>query len=165
MTFRLLADTFKSSSPVIFGYVPLGIAFGVMFSHNLGYSWFYAFLMGLFVFAGSAQFLALGMLAMGENIGEIAVMTFILNSRQAFYGISLLKTFRTVWWKKLYLIFTLSDEPYSLITSVKVPEEYDKNTFYATMSGWTHLYWTLGCALGGILSESFLSIQKEWILP
>ena len=151
MNSKLLLHTFKITLPVKFGYVPLGIAFGIMFS-DLGYGWIYSFLMGILVFAGSSQFLALGMLAMGESIWEIGLMTFVLNSRQAFYGISLLKSFETIWWKKLYLIFTLSDEPYSLITSTKVPEQYDKINFYLAMNAWTHIYWVGGCTLGALLS-------------
>lgn len=153
MSLPLLLHTLRATLPVMFGYVPLGFAFGIMFT-DMGYTWGHAVAMAAFVFAGSAQFLATGMVAMGESIPEVGLMTLILNSRQAFYGITLLKQLETVWWKKLYIIFTLSDEPFSLITTLKVPEEYDKHTYYAVMNAWTHFYWVFGCGLGAILSQT-----------
>ena len=49
-------SAFPQTLPVLAGYVSLGIAFGILL-RDAGYGVFYAFLMSLFVFAGSAQFL------------------------------------------------------------------------------------------------------------
>ncbi|MGB2318421.1 MAG: AzlC family ABC transporter permease, partial [Litorivicinaceae bacterium] len=51
------SDALKDSAPVMFGYVPLGMAFGVLFQ-TLGYHWLFAPLAGLLIYAGSAQFMA-----------------------------------------------------------------------------------------------------------
>jgi predicted branched-subunit amino acid permease len=45
-------SAFRLSLPVLFGYIPLGMAFGVLFS-ELGYHWLYAALMGLVIYAGA----------------------------------------------------------------------------------------------------------------
>ena len=58
------AARMRLSLPVLFGYIPLGAAFGVMFS-ELGYHWLYATLMGVVIYAGAGQFLAVGLLASG----------------------------------------------------------------------------------------------------
>ena len=61
---------FRASVPVMFGYVPLGMAFGILFQ-NLGYAWYYAPLMGLTVYAGAAQFMAVGLLAAPEGVAAL----------------------------------------------------------------------------------------------
>ena len=86
----LLAAALRASMPVMFGYVPLGMAFGLLFQ-DLGYAWYFASLMGLIVFAGAAQFMAVGLLLAHAGLLEIAVSTFILNSRHLFFGVSLMQ--------------------------------------------------------------------------
>lgn len=49
----MIRHLLQTTSPVLFGYLPMGIAFGVLFQ-ELGYPWYYASLMGLIIFAGSA---------------------------------------------------------------------------------------------------------------
>ncbi|MCW8946229.1 MAG: AzlC family ABC transporter permease, partial [Sedimenticola sp.] len=104
----MLSSAFRASIPVMFGYVPLGMAFGILFQ-NLGYAWFYAPLMGITVYAGAAQFMAVGLLAAQASLFEVAISTLILNSRHMFFGVSLLGRYRATGLKKLYLIFGLTD--------------------------------------------------------
>ena len=59
--------------PVALGYVPLGMAFGVLFVSQLDYAWYMATAMSLLVFAGSAQFLAIGLLANQAGLLEVAI--------------------------------------------------------------------------------------------
>ena len=110
MNHQLLNRAFRDSLPVMFGYVPLGMAFGVLFQ-NLGYSWYFATLMSVFVFAGAAQFMAIGLLAAHAPLLEVAIATFIINSRHMFFGLSLLRRYHARGLKKFYLIFGLTDEP------------------------------------------------------
>lgn len=142
----------KLTLPVFFGFVPMGIAFGIMFD-DLGYHWIYAVLMGLIVFAGSVQFLSIGLLAMKAGILEIGLATFILNSRQMFFGLSLLRRYQVKGWRKLYLIFVLTDETYSLVTAAN-PKEGQATELYLSISFLNHMYWVVGCALGALLSRT-----------
>lgn len=148
-----LKHAFKSSVPVMFGYVPLGMAFGVLFQ-NLGYAWYLAAIMGVFVFAGAAQFMAVGLLAAHAGLVEVAVSTLVLNSRHMFFGISLLKRYRATGFKKLYMIFGLTDETYSLVTSTHPPAGEDDQNYYAALTAMNHSYWVIGCALGALLGAS-----------
>ena len=84
----LSAIAFRTTIPVMLGYVPLGIAFGVLFA-ELGYHWLYAGLMGVVVFAGTAQFLSVGLLANSAGLVEVFAATLLLNIRHMFYGLSL----------------------------------------------------------------------------
>ncbi|WP_275099635.1 AzlC family ABC transporter permease [Sedimenticola hydrogenitrophicus] len=144
-----LAAAFRASVPVLFGYVPLGMAFGILFQ-DLGYAWYYAPLMGLTVYAGAAQFMAVGLLAAQASLVEVAISTFILNSRHMFFGVSLLGRYRARGLKKLYLIFGLTDETYSLITSTHPPDGHDEQNYYLALTALNQGYWVAGCALGAL---------------
>jgi 4-azaleucine resistance transporter AzlC len=142
----------RASVPVMFGYVPLGMAFGVLFE-TLGYAWYYAPVMGLLVYAGAAQFMAIGLLSAGAGLVEVAISTFILNSRHLFFGISMLGRYRGRGLKKLYLIFGLTDETYSLVTSTAPPEGLPAQDYYLFLTLFNQCYWVAGCALGALLGS------------
>jgi len=142
----------KATLPVMFGYIPLGIAFGILFQ-NLGYAWYFAPLMGIIVFAGAAQFMAVGLLAANAGLFEIFAATLILNSRHMFFGLSVLNRYTAKGWRKLYMIYTLTDETYSLVTSTQPPEGSDSNRYYLMISALNHSYWVIGCAIGALLGS------------
>ncbi len=135
-----VGSAFKASLPVMFGYVPLGMAFGILFQ-DLGYAWYFAPLMGLLVFAGAAQFMAVGLLAAQAGLVEVAVSTLILNSRHMFFGVSLLGRYSAKGWKKFYLIFGLTDETYSLITSTQAPDHAHEQDYYVAITAFNQSYW------------------------
>lgn len=133
----------------MFGYVPLGMAFGILFQ-DLGYPWYFATLMGLFVFAGAAQFMAIGLLTAQAGLLEVAVSTLALNSRHIFFGLSVLGRYRCRVLKKAYLIFGLTDETYSLITSTGPRGQQDEQDYYLTITALNQSYWVAGCTLGAV---------------
>ncbi|WP_207308848.1 AzlC family ABC transporter permease [Marinobacter salicampi] len=146
---------FRLTLPVLFGYVPLGMAFGVLFTAQLDYGWWVAPLMGIVIFAGAAQILAVGLLATHADLLAVFTAMLVLNSRHLFYGLSLLNQFAGAGWRKLYLIFGLTDETYSLLTSrprgsdFKAEQSVDlRITFY------NQCYWVVGCALGAGLGST-----------
>ena len=143
----MIRDAIKTTLPIFFGYLPLGIAFGLLFQ-ELGYPWYYATLMGVCIYAGAAQFMAVGLLAAGAGFVEIAMATFFLNSRHLFYGLALLNSFGNWGLRKIYLIFGLTDEVYSLMSTIELPEGTDKPQFYFLMTILSQGYWVLGCTLG-----------------
>lgn len=149
----VLAISLRASMPVMFGYVPLGMAFGLLFQ-DLGYDWYYATLMGLIVFAGAAQFMAIGLLLAHAGLVEIAVSTFILNARHLFFGLSVMHRYRASGLKKLYLVFGLTDETYSLVTSTPAPEGVAASDYYLAITALNHLYWVVGCSLGALAGAS-----------
>ena len=136
----------------MFGFVPLGIAFGLLFQ-DLGYPWYFASLMGIIVYAGAAQFMAIGFLSAGLGVVEIAMSTFFLNSRHMFYGLSFLESFGNWNMRKLYLIFGMTDETYALLTTIQVPESFVKERYYLYITLFAQFYWVLGCTIGAILAD------------
>ncbi|MFO7783337.1 MAG: AzlC family ABC transporter permease [Thermodesulfobacteriota bacterium] len=66
--------------PVFLGYLPIGLAFGVL-AQKIGLSPFHVGLMSLLVFAGSSQFIAVSMLAAGAGCSAVVATTFVVNLR------------------------------------------------------------------------------------
>ena len=157
----MVRSALKTSLPIMFGFVPLGIAFGLLFQ-ELGYPWFFATLMGIIVYAGAAQFMAIGFLSAGLGVLEIAISTFFLNSRHMFYGLAFLESFGNWNLRKFYLIFGMTDETYALLTTIKVPEKYIKERFYLFITLFAQLYWVLGCTIGA-LSADILTFNTDGI--
>ena len=152
------SDALNDSVPVMFGYVPLGLAFGVLFQ-SLGYHWMFAPLAGLLVYAGSAQFMAVGLLASGVTLTETFFATLLLNSRHFFYGLSVLNRYPKKGLARWYLIFGLTDETYSLITA-KPRGLYSSPRYYLWLTALNQLYWVLGCGFGAGI-QSYFSFNSE----
>ena len=98
---------FPYTIPVLTGYLFIGIAFGVMFAEK-GYSFLWAMLMSLMVYAGSGQYLAVNFFVPGVSFLNVIAMTLMVNIRHIFYGISLLERFHQMGKKRWYMIFGLS---------------------------------------------------------
>jgi 4-azaleucine resistance transporter AzlC len=141
----------KVTVPVMMGYIPLGMAFGLLLS-SLLIPWYYAFYMSVFIFAGSGQFLALSLFASQATILEIGVATFLLNLRHTFYGLSMISTFKNFSWKKNYLIFGLTDETFALLKTREVDEK-NREKIYLIITGLNQFYWVLGSVVGAVLGN------------
>jgi len=155
----MIRSAFNVTLPILFGFLPLGIAFGLLFQ-ELGYPWYFSTLMGIFVYAGAAQFMAIGLIGAGVGLLEIAISTFFLNSRHLFYGLAFLKIFGRWNFRKFYLIFGLTDETYALMTTIKVPENFKRERYYLFITLFSQIYWVLGCTIGAIIGDA-LSFDTE----
>ena len=142
---------FKMTIPVLMGYIPLGMAFGLLLSKLL-IPWYYAFFMSLFIFAGAGQFLALGLFASQATILEIGVATFLLNLRHTFYGLSMLSALKNFSWKKHYVIFGLTDETFALLKTNEVKEE-ERERVYLIITALNQSYWIIGSVIGAVLGN------------
>lgn len=149
---------FKDSLPVMAGYVFMGMGFGVLLQKG-GYSYWWAFFMGLTILSGSMQYVAVDLLTGGASFITSAIMTLMINARYFFYGLSMLDKYRKVKHGRPYLIFTLTDETYSLVSTLDTEKPENKNVlrtmYYFVLSGLNHIYWITGCTLGAFLGESF----------
>ena len=83
-------DGAKATIPLIVGAIPFGILFGTLAGPS-GLSVAATLAMSLFVFAGSAQFIALGLLASGAGIGIVIATTFVVNLRHLLYSAALVE--------------------------------------------------------------------------
>jgi len=141
---------FPYTLPVLTGFLVLGMAYGILMSGK-GYGFFWPGLVSLFVFAGSMQFVAVGMLAGGLTPVSVLMMTLMVNARHLFYGLSMLEKYRNIGWMKGYLIFGLCDETYSILCATEPPEGIDRRWFMFFVTFLNHFYWVSGSLIGGFL--------------
>ncbi len=142
---------FYKTIPVLLGYLFLGFAFGLLLQ-EAGYSFWWALLSSVIVYAGSIQFVLVDFLSGGTSLPVIAVMTLLINSRHAFYGLSFVEKFRKMKTYP-YMVFSLTDETYSLLCSLKTPEGMDEKKVMFLISLFDQLYWIAGSVLGAVLGQ------------
>lgn len=150
---------FPYTIPIFAGFWFLGMTYGIYMNVS-GFSFWYPLLMSMTVFAGSVEFVAVSMLLGSFNPIQVLVMTVMINARHLFYGISMLDRFRGVGRKKIYLIFGMCDETFSINYTAKIPEDVDKGWFMFFVTLLNHIYWVSGAALGGIFG-SFIQFDTE----
>jgi len=147
---KALKYAFVETIPVLCGYLFIGFAFGVML-RDAGYFPPWAFAASLTIYAGSGQYLLVSLLASGATLITTAAMTLLLNCRHIFYGLSFLETFNEMGLKKWYMVFSLTDETYSLLCSLKVPDGVDPNAMRFLVAILDQSYWIAGSVIGAII--------------
>lgn len=161
MNKNALKTVFLDTIPVMTGYLFLGISFGILLGQT-GYGLPWAFCMALFMYAGSAQFLAVSLLANHASLISSSIAIFLLNARHIFYGISLIDAYKGFGKKKPYMIFSLTDETYSLVTQNQPPAGMKRQTYCFLVSVLDHIYWVSGCVIGSV-AGNFIPINFEGI--
>lgn len=100
--------------PICLGYVPLGLAMGVL-AHQAGMPAWLTGLMSLFLFAGSAQFIGVAMINADASMAAIVATTFMVNLRHALMGSALAVYLQGVnrWFLTLYA-YGITDETFAV---------------------------------------------------
>lgn len=142
---------FMRSLPVLFGYVFLGIAFGLLLQ-KAGFGAPWAFASSVLIYAGSMQFLLPSLLLGGTWI-EIAVMTLLVNGRHLFYGLSFIDKFRKMGAAYPYMIFSLTDETYSVLCALDTPAGVDAKQASFFIALFDQLYWIAGSVIGALAGQ------------
>ena len=147
---KKIKKSFIDTIPVLTGYLVLGFGFGIILKAS-GYGILLAFIMSLLIYAGSMQYVAIGLLTGGASLFTAALTTLMVNARHLFYGISMLGKYKNVGKRKPYLIFALTDETYSLVcgNNPDIPPENSKD-YYFYVSLFNHIYWVTGSVLGAV---------------
>lgn len=153
--------------PMIVGAIPFGILFGATAIHA-GLSVTATLALSLIVFAGSAQFVAAGLVATGAAIPVIILTTFFVNLRHALYSVSLvpyLKTLPQLW--LVPLSFWLTDETYATVISRYRASEREtdcaehQHWFQLGSSVAMYVNWQL-CTFIGVVAGSRLDELSSW---
>ena len=140
---------FPYTIPIFAGFWFLGMTYGIYMNVS-GFSFWYPMIMSLVIFAGSIEFVAVNMLLGAFNPLRALAMTLMINARHLFYGISMLDKFRGMGWKKIYLIFGMCDETFSINYTAEIPSDVDSGWFMFFVTLLNHFYWFSGATLGGI---------------
>jgi len=146
---KAFTTAFPYTLPVFMGYLFLGIAFGVLLSSK-GFHVGWALFMSLTIYAGAMQFVAIGLLIAPFGLLNAFIVTLTVNARHLFYGLSVLEKFKESGKFKPYMIFSLTDETYSLLCAVEPPENVNRKWFMFFIAVLNHSYWVLGSVLGAV---------------
>lgn len=137
----------RLTAPVALAYVPLGLAFGVLMVKS-GIAWFWAPLSALLIFAGSIEYLAVGLIAGGVPFVQVLVTAFVVNFRHLFYGLSFPLERIPGRWRKAYAVWALTDETYAITAAGPGAR---LSGFQITVLQVTSHVWWAGAALVGAL--------------
>ena len=158
---KAIRAAFPHTIPVLMGYLAIGLVFGWMLS-AIGYGPVWAGAMSLTIYAGSGQYLGVTLLDEAASLLQAAFLTLIINFRHLVYGLSMLEKFKGMGWRKVYMIFALTDETYALLAGVQPPAGVDEKRFYFWISVLDQLYWIAGSLIGSI-AGSLITINTEGI--
>ncbi len=150
MKTQTVKKAFYKSIPVLAGYIVLGIGFGILM-HSAGFGILKTAAMSLFIYAGSMQYVGVGLITGGATIVTTAITTIMVNARHLFYSISMIDKFKNAGKFKPYMIFALTDETYSLLCDGKAPEDTDPELYRFFVSLFNHSYWVVGGMIGNLL--------------
>lgn len=152
ITQHTLLHAFKVSIPVFFGYIAIGIPFGLMLTSE-GYPWWLAPLMSIVMYAGAGQYVAVGLFASGASIGAALLTMIMVNIRHIVYGLSLIEPLKAYKQWKLPIIFLLTDETYAVLTSVSEPPNTNRGLFFTLIALFHYSYWILGSLIGAVAGQ------------
>jgi 4-azaleucine resistance transporter AzlC len=144
----------KELGAVCAGKFGLGIGFG-MLAANYGFDWWVAPLLSLTMYAGSVEFLLVGMFAAGVPFIATAVTTLMVNSRHLFYGLTFPISRLRHPAARAYSVFTLSDESYAVLTPERVKAIAASRMLTTQLC--FHLSWAFGTLTGSLLGGLFVS--------
>ncbi len=157
-----IKQAFYKTIPVMAGYIVLGIGFGILL-RNAGYGVLWAASMSLFIYAGSMQYVGVGLLTGGASVITTIITTIMVNARHLFYSISMVDKYKDAGKYKPYMIFALTDETYTLLCDGKAPEGTDPNLYRFLVSMFDQCYWVtgsiIGSIIGGVLPFSTMGIE------
>ncbi|MCI6380053.1 MAG: AzlC family ABC transporter permease [Faecalicoccus sp.] len=146
---KALKCAFPHTIPIMTGFLFLGMSYGI-YMHVSGFSFWYPMLMAMTIFAGSVEFVCVNFLLGAFDPLQAFIVTLILNARHIFYGISMLDRFKGMGWKKIYLIFGMCDETFSVNYTADIPQDVDPGWFMFFVTLLNQIYWVLGATLGGL---------------
>ena len=156
---RAFKLAFPYTIPIFTGFLFLGFAYGV-YMRSLGFSPLYPMIMCFTIFAGSLEFLAGNILLGAFNPLQAFFVGFAVNARHIFYGLSLLDKYKNAGKKKLYMIYALCDETFSVNVTLNDIEGVDKEDVYFAVTILNQGYWVFGTYLGALFG-GVLSINTQ----
>lgn len=152
---------FPNTIPILAGFLFLGIAY-VIYMNQSGFNFYYPMFMSFIIFAGSVEFATVSWLLGSFDPVNIFFLTLMINARHLFYGLSMLEKYNIPGWKKLYLIYGMCDESFSINATVDVPKDIDKVWFMFFVTMLNQIYWVAGATIGGIFG-SFIPFDTKGI--
>ena len=133
------------------GYFPLGVAFGVL-AKSMGVSAFIAVALSTLAYGGAAQFMLLSLFSVGTSYVEVFIVSYLVNLRHTFYGISLLKEYGGIKFKLLNIAL-LTDETFAIFKNLGLKDANERSFVFTWLNLLAWSYWAAGTLLGAILGD------------
>lgn len=143
---------FVHTIPVLAGYVFLGTAFGLLV-RTKGFPLWYPSVMSIVIFSGAAEFATIPLLQQAFDPIGAFILNLMISIRHLFYGIPMLKRYKDTGAMKPFLIFGLTDETFSILTTVDPPQNVKPKWFYFGVTFLNNLYWNIGSLLGALFGD------------
>jgi 4-azaleucine resistance transporter AzlC len=146
---RIFLQGVRAAVPIVLGYIPVGIAFGVL-ARQSGLSSIEATAMSLLVFAGASQFIAVGMLGAGAGTLAIIATTLVVNLRHFLMSSTVARHAKPSSLPVTAAMgFELTDESFAVIMSA--PEKIAGNHgFMLGLQSTAQAAWVGGTAVGAL---------------
>lgn len=154
MILKALKAAFPKTLPILAGFWFIGITYGIYMKAS-GFSFIYPLIMSTVIYGGSLEFVAVEMLLSPFAPLSVFIMALLIQARHLFYGLSMLEKYKKTGIKKLYLIFALCDESFSINYTAQIPEDVDKGWFMFFVTLLNQLYWVTGATTGALLGSLF----------
>ena len=152
----MLKKAFKAAwpktIPIMAGFLFLGFSYGVYMNVS-GFSFVYPMVMSAVIYGGSLEFLTVSMLLSPFAPLQVFTVSLMIQARHLFYGISMLEKFKGTGLKKLYLIYGMCDETFSVNYVADIPADVDRGRFMFFVTLLNQIYWVAGATLGGLFGS------------
>jgi len=149
---RAFVTALPKTLPVFAGYCFLGMTYGI-YLNTSGFPVYFALLMSLTIFSGSAEIIAVTLMLETFNPLNALVVALMTGARYLFYGISMLDKFRGTGAKKFYLIYGTVDETFSINYQTVLAPDVDKGWFLFFVTLLDHAYWVFGAMMGTLIGS------------
>ena len=155
--------------PIILGYLPIGLAFGVLAS-TAGLSIYSAVAMSVFVFAGSAQLISVGMIDVGAGVAAITMTVFLVNLRHMLMSAYLAPHLgRLKTWQQVLFSYEITDESFAVHSAYFRKQGVPPTAQLFGVNAAAHLAWIsgtlLGAWLGAYLTFDIDAYGVDYALP
>lgn len=154
MKLRALKAAFPNTIPIMAGFFFIGITYGI-YMRASGFPIIYPTIMSIIIFGGSLEFVAVEMLLSPFAPVSVFMMALLIQARHLFYGLSMLEKYKNTGFKKLYLVYGLCDESFSINYTANIPDDVDKSWFYFFVTILNQSYWVIGATTGALIGSLF----------
>lgn len=161
-------EGFKSALPIVLGYLPIGIAYGLI-SVNGGMTIAQTVAMSLVLYAGSAQFIASGMINAGASPLSIISTVFMVNLRHLLYSASLSKYFKPIPRRSIPMLsFFITDESYGVSITELENGQQPTRAYFLGLFITAYLGWVISSLIGALSGQaigSSINLGLDFTLP
>jgi 4-azaleucine resistance transporter AzlC len=159
LPFKSFTAGIQDCLPVVLGYIAIGLAFGVV-ARTAGLSVLEVFLLSVFLYAGSAQFIFASMIAAASPLVVIVLTIFLVNIRHSLYSAALSPYLRNQpLWKNLLIGAQLTDETFALATNHLSKGHTAQPSWLFGINLTAQSTWVAATTLGALLGQAVSNVS------